>query len=150
MITLKYFDLFLIAILFLGCTSNSEDKEESVDCFNKASMESFEIEPGQCVVITENPDMKLVLVGFENHFKSINKIYKTTVTVRLEEPNFTWETLHEIEDNPDTDIIKFSGEIRTGINNDSYTIYIDNIDYTETETEFIFHKATIRVEYSIN
>ena len=150
MIKLKYFGLFLIAILFLGCTSNSEDKEESVECFTKASMESFEIEPGQCVIITENPDMKLVLVGFENHFKSNNKIYKTTVTVRLEEPNFKWETLHEIQDDPDTDIIKFTGEIRTGINNDSYTIYIDNIDYTETETEFIFHKTTIRVGYSIN
>ena len=94
--------------------------------------------------------MKLVLVGFESHIKSNNKIYKTTVTFRLEEPNFTWETPHEIQDDPDTDIIKFTGEIRTGINNDSYTIYIDNIDYTETETEFIFHKTTIRVGYSIN
>ena len=41
MIKLKHFGLFLIAILFLGCTSNSEDKEESIECFTKASMESF-------------------------------------------------------------------------------------------------------------
>ncbi|WP_242203254.1 hypothetical protein [Aestuariivivens insulae] len=113
-------------------------------------MESFVMEPGQCVIISENPDMKLVLIGFENHIKSNDMTYKTTVTVRLEELNFTWETLHEIKDDPDTEIIKFTGEILTGINEDSYAIFVDDIEFTETETEFIFHKATIRVKYSTN
>lgn len=137
-------------LLLYGCSSGSDNNEESVECFTKASMESFEMEPGQCVVIAENPDMKLILVGFENQIKSENNSYETTVTVRLEEPNFSWETPHIIRDDPNTAIIQFTGVILTGINNDSYTIYIDNIEFTETETEFIFHKATIRVGYGNN
>lgn len=150
MIKLKNFSLFLFIIIIYGCTSGSDDTVEFIECFTRASMETFEMEPGECIIIAENPDMALVLVGFENHIKSDNSIYETTVTVRLEEPNFTWETPHVIHDDPNTDIIKFTGEILTGINNDSYTIYVDNIEFTETETEFIFHKATIRVGYSNN
>lgn len=148
MIKLKFFYLLLIITSLLGCTNGSEPEEKSMECFMKNSMESFVIEPNQCVIISENPDMKLVLVGFKNLNKSGDMINETTVTVRLEEPNFTWETPHVIQDDPNTEIIKFTGEILTGINSDSYTIYVDDIGFTETESEFIFHNATLRVGYT--
>ncbi|WP_345275526.1 hypothetical protein [Litoribaculum gwangyangense] len=150
MIKLKSICLLFLSLAFLGCSTNSDNNEESSECFYKNSMESFEIEPGQCVIISENPDMTLVFVSIENHVKSNNTDYFTTVTVRLEETNFTWETPHEIHDNPNTEAIDFKGEILTGINEDSYAIYVDNIEFTEKETEFIFHKALVRVEYTTN
>ncbi len=149
MIRIKSFLLLISSICILSCSS-SDNEEDSSNCFTKDAEESFEMEPSQCVVITENPDMTLVLIGFENHIKSDNNVYETIVTVRLEEPNFTWETPHVIMDDPETEIIKFTGLIQTGINDDSYTIYVDNIEFTETETEFIFYNATIRVGYSNN
>ena len=150
MIKDKSIFLLFLSLAFLGCSSSSDDKEESSECLYKTSMESFEMEPGQCVIISENPDMTLVLVAIEKHIKSANTNYEATVTVRLEETNFTWETPHIIKDDPNTETIDFKGEILTGINKDSYAIYIDNIEFTETETEFIFHKATIRVNYTTN
>jgi len=148
MLRLNFSSFLVIIILFTGCTSDEENHEEFAECFTKASMESFLIEPGECVIISENPDMQLVLVKIENHIKT-HENYKTIVTVRLEETDFSWETPHEIRDDSN-DAIKFSGIIGTGINEDQYTIYVDNIEFTETETEFIFHRATFRVNHAIN
>jgi len=139
----------LILTVFFGCASDSEIQEEVIECFTKASMQSFVMEPGECVIIAENPDMQLVLVGFKNHTKT-SETYETTITVRLEETNFTWETPHDIQDDPNTEEIKFTKVIVTGINEDTYTIYVDDIEFTETETQLIFHRATLRVDHSIN
>lgn len=141
----------LLVFFFFGCSSDSDNtEEETSECLYKMSLESFEMEPGQCVIISENPDMTLVLVSIDNQVKSTNTDYVTTVTVRLEETNFTWETLHEIQEDRNTEATDFKGVILTGINEDSYSIYIDALEFTETETEFIFHKALVRVEYTTN
>ena len=53
----------------------------------------------------------------------------------------------QVQEDYQTEGTSFSGRVYVGINNIEYTIFFDNIEFTETETEFIFHKATIRFGY---
>ncbi|MDT7827140.1 hypothetical protein RQM65_00490 [Pricia sp. S334] len=70
------------------------------------------------------------------------------ISARLDEENVTWE-FHTgmVYEDYMLEGTTFSGRVHTGINNVEYTIFFDGIEFTETETEFIFHKATIRFGY---
>ncbi len=151
---MKKTPFLILFLLILSCSKSDENtfdlaKESSI-CLEKNFMESFDIEPNDCFVFSENTDMTFTFLGFEAYTKyGVNNIPHAKISARLAEENFVFEfyTGMIYEDN-ELEGTSFSGKINTGINNVEYTIFFDNIKFTETETQFIFHKATIRFGYS--
>jgi len=130
-----------------GCSKSDDNKEESSACLNKNFLESFIIKPNDCVIFNDNPDMTFTFLGFEPYTKSgESNIPQTSISGILAEDNFVWEFVNAgvILEDYQTEGISFSGRVHIGINNVAYTVFFDNIEFTETQTQFIFHKSTVR------
>ncbi len=146
---MKKISYIILLFLILGCSKSEDNNEENATCLKKDFLEAFIVEPNDCFIFNDNPDMTFTFLGFEPYTKiAPNFIPHARISARLEEENFTLEfsTGMVYEDN-ELEGTSFTGRVHTGINNVSYTIFFDNIEFTETETEFIFHRATIRFGY---
>jgi hypothetical protein len=141
---------YIILLLFIiGCSKSDDTEDESSTCLQKDFLETFVVEPNECFIFNDNSDMTFTFLGFESYTKTHpNNVPHARISARLEEENFTWEfytgMVHEDHELEGT---SFSGRVHTGINNVDYTIFFDDIEFTKTETEFIFHRATIRFGY---
>lgn len=147
---IKIHSYLIILLLVVGC-SKSDDKveEESSNCLNKNFLESFLIEPGDCVVFRDYPEMTFTILEFEPYTKTHpNDIPHARISARLEDENASFEfSTGMVYEDIELDGTSFSGRVETGFKNIRYTIFFDNIEFTETETQFIFHKASIRFGY---
>ena len=146
---------YLILLICITSCSNNDDNniddnnEEMSICLEKNFLESFVIEPNDCVIFNDNPNMTFTFLGFESYTKTHpTNVPHARISARLVEENDTWE-FHTgmIYEDYELEGTSFSGRVHTGINNVSYTIFFDDIEFTETETQIIFHKATIRFGY---
>jgi hypothetical protein len=141
---------YIILLLFiLGCSKSEENNDNNANCLEKNFLETFIVEPGDCFIFSDNPDMTFIFLGFESYtITHPSNIPHARISARLEEENVTWE-FHTgmVYEDHELEGTSFSGRVHTGINNVDYTIFFDNIEFTETETEFIFHRATIRFGY---
>jgi hypothetical protein len=140
----------VLLITFLSCSENNEESnEQSFDCAEIAFLESTIIEENDCLTFSDRQGFKFTFLGFENYTKTHpNNVPHARISARLVEGNSTFEFYDGLVDEDyEIDGTSFSGRVHTGINNTDYTIFFDNIEFTETETEFIFHRATIRFGY---
>ncbi|OIQ23058.1 hypothetical protein [Lacinutrix sp. MedPE-SW] len=147
---MKKFLVLLLLITFFSCSDDeTETIEQSANCLEIAFLESTVIEPNDCLTFSDKPDFEFTFLGFENYTKSHpNNVPHAGISGRLVEGSSTFEFYNgQISEDYETEGTSFSGRVHTGINNVDYTIFFDNIEFTETETEFIFNKATIRFGY---
>lgn len=145
---MKNITFVILLLLFSGCSQSDDNNEESATCHNKDFMESFVIEPMDCIIFNDNPEMTFTFLGFEPFTKSPHFTPHVGISARLEEGNISWEfTTGMVYEDHELEGTSFSGRVHTGSNNVDYTIFFDNIEFEETETHFIFHRATIRFGY---
>ena len=113
-------------------------------------MESFTLEPGQCVTLQELPNKTFTLLQLGTFEKQENTVPAASIGYSFKEENSfqEWFNIFIYEDYEE-DGISFSGRFHYIVDgNIFYTIYVDKIEFTETETEYIFQKLTVRfVEY---
>lgn len=139
-----------LLITFLSCSKNDEENNEpSYNCIEITFLESTIVEENDCLTFSDREGFELKFLGFENYTKTHpNNVPHARISGRLVEGNSTFEFYDGlVHEDYETDGTSFSGRVHTGINNTNYTIFFDNIEFTETETEFIFHRATIRFGY---
>ncbi|WP_435138280.1 hypothetical protein [Formosa sp. A9] len=129
--------------------NNEESNEQIYDCTEIAFLESTIIEKNDCLTFSDREGFEFTFLGFENYTKThSSNVPHAKISARLFEGNTTFEFYDSlVHEDYETDGTSFSGRVHTGINNTNYTIFFDNIEFTETETEFIFHRATIRFGY---
>ena len=140
--------IFLITILFLitNCSSNDDNNENISFCSNKNYLESFIVEPNDCFIF-DDPIMTFTFISFDNLDKTnTNETPYTRIIASILINDLTWEFPHKIYEDAESDGTTFSGFVNTGINDNIYTIHFDEIEFTKTKTQFIFHRATIRLE----
>ena len=141
--------LILITTI-LSCSNNdNEGNEQSISCLEISFLEPIIIKENDCLTFSDKPDFEFTFLGFENYTKTHpNNVPNARISARLIEGNSTFEFYNGlVHEDSQTAGTSFSGKVHTGINNIDYTIFFDNIEFTETETEFVFHKATIRFGY---
>ncbi|HUH28446.1 hypothetical protein [Gelidibacter sp.] len=140
--------LFILLLIF-GC-SKSDDPNEGISvCLEKKFLETFVMEPNDCFTFKDRPGMTFTFLGFEPYTKSHpNNGPHAIISTRLEEGNETYDYYASmVYAGHDRDNPLFSGPVHTGVKKVRYTIFFENIDFTETETQFIFHRATVRFGY---
>jgi len=140
----------VLLITFLSCSESDEKSDEqSYDCAKIAFLESTIVEENDCLTFSDMEGFKFTFLGFENYTKTHpNNVPHARISARLAEGNSTFEFYNGlVHEDYETEGTSFSGRVHTGINNTDYTIFFDNIEFTETDTEFIFHRATIRFGY---
>lgn len=140
----KPFFLILILCIF-GCTKE-EVAETEIACFQKAFLEPFTMEPGQCVTLKELPDKTFTLLRLGSAKKEDLFVPAAPIAYSLQEISF-YQEWGDISINEDyqQEGTSFSGRFHiTADGNVPYTVFIDDIEFTETETEYIFHKLTLR------
>lgn len=133
---------FILIPLLLAC---SDDKDGS-KCLKKNFLDSILIKPNDCVVFNDNPDLTFTFLGIEPYTKTHpNNVPHAKISARLQEGNSIVEFYSGmVYEDIIAEGTSFSGRVHAGINNKKYTIFFDDIEFTETETQFIFHRATIR------
>ena len=134
---------YLIFLLIVAACSNDKDGSR---CLTKNFLDSFVVKPNDCVVFADNPDMTFTFLGFEPYTKTHpNNVPHAKISARLEEGTVLTEFYSGmVYEDIIAEGTSFSGRVHAGINAKKYTIFFDDIEFTETETQFIFHKATIR------
>ncbi|WCO00246.1 hypothetical protein [Psychroserpens ponticola] len=138
---------FLFLILSISCSKSDDSKEGIPECQEKMFLESFIAEPNDCFIFLDDPVMTFIFVRINPFTKTdFNNIPHAEIFVSIFIDDFTWEFLHTIYEDSEMNGNSFSGLVNGGINDNIYTIYFDEIEFTETETQFIFHRATIRLE----
>lgn len=145
---IKIQSYLMILLLLMGC-SKSNTKEESTMCLDKSFLESFLIEPNECVVFRDSPEMTFTILAFEPYTKTHpSNLPHANISIRFEAENASFESSSGmVHEDIELDGTSFSGRVHTGFKNINYTIFFDNIEFTETETQFIFHRASIRFGY---
>lgn len=139
----------LILLLALGCSKSDDSQEEISVCLEKNFQETFVMEPNDCFTFTDRPGLTFTFLGFEPYTKthSSNEAH-AVISTRLEEGNETYEFFGSmVYAGADLENPLFSGPVNTGVKKVSYTIFFENIEFTETATQFIFHRATVRFGY---
>ena len=141
--------LLLTLLTITACSQNDDEDQESAICLDSNFLQTLEVEPGDCFVFSDNPDLKFTFLGFEPYTKTHpNNVPHAMISARLEEANATFEFYNGmVYEDHELAGTTFTGRVHTGINNVEYTLFFDNIEFTETETEFIFHRATLRFGY---
>lgn len=138
---------FLAMILCIcGCSTEEVTTQGKMDCFQKSFMEPFTMEPGQCVNLKEWPDKTFTLLKIESAKKQKQTVPAATIAYSLEEIN-SFQEWFDVSINEDyqEEGTSFSGRFRIiADGNVSYTVFVDDIEFTETETEYIFKKLTLR------
>gem|GEM_PF-7092458 len=138
--------LYLAILVLVTSCSNNDDADVNAGCLEKDYLESYIAEPNDCFLY-EDPAMTFTFVGFDDFTKSeFEEVPYAIVWVRILIDDFSWEFPHTIYDDTDTAGFSFTGNVTGGFNEHLYTIYFDEIEFTETETAFIFHRATLRLE----
>lgn len=144
---MKRLFFLLLTITICACTGDDEKSLEQEEvCLHKEFMESFTIEPGQCVTLKELPNKTFTLLKLDSFEKRESTVPHATIAYGLEEENSYFETMSEfIYEDYMEDGTSFSGRIHIVVDgNVDYTIYVDNIEFTETETEYTFQSLTVR------
>lgn len=149
--------LFFLTILIIAtsCSKNDDNADlPTPTCQEKVFSEPFIAAPNDCFIFIDDPIMTFTLVSFEPFTKTVsdsipyveNKIPYARIRASIFIDDLTWEFPHKIYEDYKMDGTSFSGFINAGINKNTYTIYFDEIEFTETPTQFIFHRAKIRLK----
>lgn len=146
--------LFFLTILIIAISCSKSDDNANTPtppCQEKIFSESFIAAPNDCFIFIDDPIMTFTLVSFEPFTKTAsdsipNKIPYAEIRASIFIDDLTWEFPHKIYEDYEMDGTSFSGFINAGINKNIYTIYFDEIEFTETPTQFVFHRATIRLK----
>ena len=104
------------------------------------------MKPGQCVRLKELPNKTFTLLKIGSATKQKQTVPVATIAYNLKEVNFSqeWHDIMIYEDYQEEGT-SFSGRFRiTADGNVPYTVFVDNIEFTETETEYIFKSLTLR------
>ncbi|RXJ45775.1 hypothetical protein [Gelidibacter gilvus] len=139
----------LILLLTLGCSKSDDTQEEVSVCLEKNFLETFVVEPNDCFTFKDRPGLTFTFLGFEPYTKTHpSNGPHAIISTRLEEGNETYEYFGSmVYAGHDRENPIFSGPVNTGVKKISYTIFFDTIEFTETATQFIFHRATVRFGY---
>lgn len=144
---MKNIIILMFVFCIYGCTKEELPKlEPELACYTKSFMESFTLEPGQCVEFKELPDKTFTLLELGTFEKQENTVPHASIGYSFKELNSyqEWFDIFIYEDY-EKDVTSFSGRFHFIVDgNVSYTIYVDNIEFAETETEYIFKKITFR------
>ncbi len=153
--------LFFLTILIIATSCSKSDDNTNIPtppCQEKVFSEAFIAAPNDCFIFIDDPIMTFTLVSFEPFTKNVsdsipyasdsipNKIPYAAIRASIFIDDLTWEFPHKIYEDYKLDGTSFSGFINAGINKNTYTIYFDEIEFTETLTQFIFHRAKIRLK----
>lgn len=134
--------LLLLIFVCLGCSTSTEEETQG-QCLNQRFSESFEILPGQCVSFADKPDLffqfEMLEPDEKTHYLPVARV---GATIAREDWSWTFYTGMVYED-VESEGIQFSGPVHTGWNEERYTIFFEDIEFTETATHYIFHKARI-------
>lgn len=146
--SLKTHSYLIILLLLMGCSKRDTNEESSI-CLDKSFLESFLIEPNDCVVFRDDPEITFTLLKFEPYTKThSHNSPHADISIRFEAENASFESSSGmVYEDIELDGTSFSGRVHSGFKNINYTIFFDNIEFTETETQIIFHRATIRFGY---
>ncbi len=130
-----------------GCTGEEvTDPDKKQVCLHKKFQEAFTMEPGQCVTIQEFPNKTFTLLKLSSFTKQKQTVPSATIAYSIQEVDSyqEWFDVMILEDYQE-DGTSFSGRFRIIVDgNVSYTVFVDKIDFVETETEYIFKKVTLR------
>lgn len=145
----------LLVVIFLVLTVLSCSQEDEQACVEAELLEPATIEVNQCLKINDinYPDLEYEILGFENYVKRDGFRPQVWFSHRLTfQKSSATNYRSQIGSNPNSDELIFDGRVTISILNPEYknsnicfSIYFDNVEFTETETEFIFHRATVRV-----
>ncbi|MBI6117861.1 hypothetical protein [Salegentibacter maritimus] len=143
---LKLISIFIISFLTACDSGNDELEEPEQNCLNKKFGETFVFEPGQCVELEELPNKYFSLNSIGSAEKRPSNVPHAIVAYSIAEENAYTDNAEEyIYEDYVNDGISFSGRIHFVVDgNIFYTMYVDDIEFTETETEYIFHKLTVK------
>lgn len=134
--------LLLLAGFILGCSTPVEEEPQS-QCLEKRFGESFFILPGQCVSFADKPDLFFRFEVMEPDEKShYLPVARVGATIAGDDWSWTFYTGMVYED-AESEGIQFKGPVHTGWNEERYTIFFEDIEFTETPTQYVFHKARI-------
>lgn len=137
---------FLLMILCIGGCSQEEISKSETGCFQKSFLESFTLQSGQCVSLQELPDKTFTLLKLGSAKKEKQVVPAATIAYSLKEIN-SYQEWFDVSINEDyqQEGTSFSGRFHiVADGNVSYTVFVDNIEFTETATEYIFKKVTLR------
>lgn len=135
-----------MGLVIWGCSGEEVTEHQNKACLEKSFMESFTMEPGQCVTLQELPDKTFTLLKIEPAKKQKQTVPAAVFGYQLQEVNSFQEWLDVmIHEDYQQEGTSFSGRFRiTADGNVPYTVFVDDIEFTETETEYIFTKVTLR------
>jgi hypothetical protein len=140
--------LFFITILTLifSCSKSDDNNDEMSVCEEKDFLETFIVEPNDCFIF-DDPLMTFTFVSFDNFTKTnLDETPYARIIAKILIDDLSWEFPHKIYEDTESDGSSFLGFVNAGINDNIYTIHFDEIEFTETETQYIFHRAIIRLE----
>lgn len=142
----RIFFLIMVCGVF-GCKSEDvPGAEQEVSCFDKSFLEAVSIEPGQCVSLQEFPDKTFTLLELGSFEKQELWVPAASISYSIIEENSfqEWYNILIYEDH-ENEGISFSGRFHFIVDeNVRYTVYVDNIEFSETETAYIFERMTVR------
>lgn len=139
-----------MVLCICGCTGEEVTTQNNAACLQKSFMESFSMVPGQCVTLQELPNKTFTLLKIDSAKKRKQWVPAATIAYSFKEENFSQEWYDiTIDEDYQLEGTSFSGRFHiTANDNDDgyvrYTIFVDDIEFTETETEYIFKKLTVR------
>lgn len=136
-----------VVLCAFGCTSEEvSNPDQKLGCLHKEFLKPFTIEPGQCVTLQEWPDKTFTLLNLGSAEKREYTVPSATIGYSFKEENSYQEWFDvSIDEDYQEEGITFSGRFHIIVDdNVPYTIYVDDIEFTETETEYIFKKLTVR------
>ena len=140
--------LFFLGIftLIISCSNSDDSNEEMSACIQRDYLESFIVEPNDCFIF-DDPIMTFTFVSIDDFNKTDDdETPYARIIASILIDDLTWQFPHKVYQNVESENNIFSGFVNAGINENIYTIHFDEIEYTETEAQFIFHRATIRLE----
>ena len=130
-----------------GCAGEDLiDPEKEEVCLDKKFQESFTMEPGQCVTLQEFPTKTFTFLKLSSSEKRELWVPSATIAYSIQEVDSYQEVFDVmISEDYQEEGTSFSGRFHIILDgNVPYTIFVDKIDFTETETEYIFKKVTLR------
>lgn len=143
---LKLILIFILGLL-ISCKSDDDTLNElELNCLQKKFGETFIFEPGQCVELKELPNKYFSLNSISSAKKEPSNVPYAEVAYSITEEDAYFDTIGVyIYEDYINDGISFSGRIHFSVNgNVPYTMYVDDVEFTETETEYIFHSLRVR------
>lgn len=146
---MKNFCYVIFALVLLSCSNNnSEDDETEAMCMQQEFQRNFTIEPGQCVNFDIFPDKTFNLLNIESFQKTPGTVPAASIEYSLEEKRSYYHTVDIlIYEDYQEDGITFSGSFTIIVNdNERYTVFVEEIEFSETESQFIFHSLSIRLD----